>query len=72
MVCLVVTRVSGADVVFLESPAGVGFSYADTAAGLMHNDTSTAADAYEAVTDFLKGFPECKLESEFLRFVLRQ
>ena len=47
-----------ANIVFLESPAGVGFSYADTKAGLMHNDTSTSEDAYAAVQDFMKGFPE--------------
>ena len=47
-----------ANVVFLEAPAGVGFSYADTPAGTVHNDTGTAADNYAAVAQFLKGFPE--------------
>jgi serine carboxypeptidase-like clade 1 len=47
-----------ANVVFLEAPAGVGFSYADTDAGTHHNDTSTAADNFAAVAMFLKGFPE--------------
>jgi len=47
-----------ANVVFLEAPAGVGFSYADTPAGTQHNDTGTAADNYAAVAQFLKGFPE--------------
>jgi len=47
-----------ANLVFLEAPAGVGFSYADTPAGLKHNDTGTAADNYQAVAQFFKGFPE--------------
>lgn len=47
-----------ANTVFLESPAGVGFSYADTPAGTIHNDTSTAEDAYAALTVFFEGFPE--------------
>lgn len=51
---------SVANLVFLESPAGVGFSYADSPAGLMHNDTSTAEDAYAAVMDFFAGYPEYK------------
>jgi hypothetical protein len=29
---------------FIEAPAGVGFSYCDTAAGCSHTDTSTAQD----------------------------
>jgi carboxypeptidase C (cathepsin A) len=49
-----------ANVVFLESPAGVGFSYAETPAGTIHNDTSTAEDAYTALTQFFEGFPEYK------------
>lgn len=47
-----------ANVVYLESPAGVGFSYADTPEGIVHNDTSTAEDAYAALTVFFEGFPE--------------
>jgi carboxypeptidase C (cathepsin A) len=44
--------------VFLEAPAGVGFSYADTPAGTRHNDTSTAADNLEAINAFYLKFPE--------------
>ena len=44
--------------VFLESPAGVGFSYAETEDGLKHNDTSTAIDAYAALEKFFDGFSE--------------
>lgn len=47
-----------ANIVFLEAPAGVGFSYADSSAGLSHNDTSTAEDNYDALVQFFKGFPE--------------
>eukprot|EP00037_Helgoeca_nana_P001857 m.29993 g.29993 ORF g.29993 m.29993 type:complete len:490 (+) comp12178_c0_seq1:7913-9382(+) len=55
-----------ANVVFLESPAGVGFSYGDTPASLQHNDTSTAEDAYAAVTDFFEGFPEYKTNDFYI------
>lgn len=47
-----------ASYIFLESPAGVGFSYCDydhcTA-----NDTSTAVDNHNVLKAFFKGFPEC-------------
>jgi hypothetical protein len=52
--------------VFLESPAGVGFSYAETEAGLKHNDTSTAIDAYAALGQFFEGFPEYKANEFFI------
>jgi carboxypeptidase C (cathepsin A) len=55
-----------ANVVFLEAPAGVGFSYADTAAGLKHNDTSTAEDNYAALQQFYKGFPELAQNDLFI------
>lgn len=55
-----------ANLVFLEAPAGVGFSYADTPAGLRHNDTSTAADNYAAVQAFFAKFPEYKSNEFFI------
>jgi serine carboxypeptidase-like clade 1 len=55
-----------ANTVFLESPAGVGFSYADTPAGTIHNDTSTAEDAYAALTVFFEGFPEYQANDFYL------
>jgi len=55
-----------ANIVFLEAPAGVGFSYADTPAGLSHNDTGTAADNYQAVAQFMKGFPELAQNELFI------
>ena len=44
--------------VFIEAPAGVGFSYADTPAGTAHNDTSTAADNLASLEVFFAAFPE--------------
>ena len=55
-----------ANVVFLESPAGVGFSYAETPDGLKHNDTGTAEDAYTALKQFFEGFPEYKQNEFFI------
>lgn len=46
------------NVLYIEAPAGVGFSYADSAAGLVHNDSSTANDNLAAVQQFFSGFPE--------------
>jgi carboxypeptidase C (cathepsin A) len=47
-----------AHMVYIESPAGVGFSYADTPQGLVHNDTSTAEDNYATLMQFFKYYPE--------------
>jgi serine carboxypeptidase-like clade 1 len=46
------------NLLFLEAPAGVGFSYADTPSGLIFNDTVNANDNLAAVKAFFKGFPE--------------
>jgi carboxypeptidase C (cathepsin A) len=43
---------------FIEAPAGVGFSYCDTPAGCRHTDTSTANDNLAAVKSFLAAYPE--------------
>ena len=46
-----------ANVIFLESPKGVGFSYCDNK-NCVNTDESTAVDAYDALINFFKGFPE--------------
>ena len=46
------------NMLWLESPCGVGFSYCDSAAGLRHNDTSTAGDNLAALVAFYTAFPE--------------
>jgi hypothetical protein len=45
---------------FIEAPAGVGFSYCDTPDGCVHNDTATAADNLKSLEIFFAGFPEYK------------
>ena len=44
--------------IFIEAPAGVGFSYADAPSGTHHNDTSTAADNLAAFEVFFAAYPE--------------
>ena len=44
--------------IFMEAPAGVGFSYCDTAAGCKHTDTAQAVDNLAALKDFFGKFPE--------------
>jgi serine carboxypeptidase-like clade 2 len=50
-----------ANVIFLESPAGVGFSYSNTSSDY-HNsgDARTAVDAYKFLLRWLERFPEYK------------
>ena len=43
---------------WLESPAGVGFSYCERAEGCAHSDTTTAADNLLALLSFFAAFPE--------------
>ncbi|KAM3275854.1 hypothetical protein ACQJBY_044311 [Aegilops geniculata] len=47
-----------ANVIFLESPAGVGFSYSN--ASIPSGDTRTAVDAYMFLLNWLERFPEYK------------
>lgn len=47
-----------ANVLFLESPAGVGFSYSLNASDYNTGDDQTAADQYAALLAFLERFPK--------------
>ena len=47
-----------ANVIFLESPAGVGFSY--SYASVESGDSGTAVDAYLFLLNWLERFPEYK------------
>jgi serine carboxypeptidase-like clade 2 len=54
-----------ASVIYLESPAGVGFSYSDTTEGLSTNDATTAQDAYAFLQGWFELFPEYKNRNAF-------
>ncbi|KVI11734.1 serine carboxypeptidase II-2-like [Cynara cardunculus var. scolymus] len=50
-----------ANLLFLDSPVGVGYSYSNTSSDLMSNgDKRTAADSLEFVLNWLERFPEYK------------
>ncbi|KAF0907341.1 hypothetical protein E2562_015840 [Oryza meyeriana var. granulata] len=50
-----------ANVLFLESPAGVGFSYSNTTADYSRmGDNSTAEDSYKFLINWMERFPEYK------------
>uniref|UniRef100_A0A8C3WGF3 Carboxypeptidase n=1 Tax=Catagonus wagneri TaxID=51154 RepID=A0A8C3WGF3_9CETA len=54
-----------ANVLYLESPAGVGFSYSDDKS-YVTNDTEVAQSNFEALKDFFRLFPEYKDNELFL------
>lgn len=43
---------------FLESPAGVGFSYSNTSSDAIVGDARTAADARKFLLGFMERFPQ--------------
>ena len=45
---------------FIEAPAGVGFSYCTTPTGCEHTDTSTAQDNLASIVSFFTAYPELK------------
>ena len=47
-----------ANVLYIESPAGVGYSIGELPNDRVHNDMSTSKDAFAALQDFFSGFPE--------------
>jgi serine carboxypeptidase-like clade 1 len=58
-----------ANVIYLESPKGVGFSYCEGAkksADCVNTDESTAQDAYEFLVNFFNLYPEYKANKFYL------
>ncbi|GFP84549.1 serine carboxypeptidase-like 40 [Phtheirospermum japonicum] len=55
-----------ANVIFLESPAGVGFSYSNTSSDYVTGDKQTASDSYTFLVNWLKRFPEYKTRAFFI------
>ncbi|KAI3448094.1 hypothetical protein Pfo_004759 [Paulownia fortunei] len=55
-----------ANVLFLESPAGVGFSYSNTSSDYVTGDRKTAADSYTFLINWLERFPEYKTRDLYI------
>lgn len=58
---------AAANVIFLESPAGVGFSYSNTSSDYDNNgDKRTAEDSYTFLINWLERFPQYKSRDFFI------
>ncbi|KAL8097087.1 hypothetical protein AgCh_030258 [Apium graveolens] len=55
-----------ANVLFLESPAGVGFSYSNRTSDFATGDKKTAEDSYTFLINWLERFPEYKTRDFFI------
>jgi serine carboxypeptidase-like clade II len=56
-----------ANILFLESPAGVGFSYSNTTSDYKKaGDKSTAKDAYVFLINWLERFPQYKTRDFYI------
>eukprot|EP01138_Halocafeteria_seosinensis_P008686 gb/GECG01008878.1/.p1 GENE.gb/GECG01008878.1/~~gb/GECG01008878.1/.p1 ORF type:complete len:465 (+),score=42.58 gb/GECG01008878.1/:1-1395(+) len=55
-----------ANVLYFESPAGVGFSYAESTRGYTTNDSVTANDNYEALVKFFDAYSQYRSHELFL------
>lgn len=56
-----------ANMLFLESPAGVGFSYSNTTSDYNHSgDKNTAEDAYVFIVNWLERFPQYKTRDFYI------
>ncbi|KAL7606256.1 hypothetical protein Lser_V15G18896 [Lactuca serriola] len=57
---------NAANVLFLESPAGVGFSYSNRSSDYTTGDKQTAKDSYTFLINWLERFPEYKTRDFFI------
>ncbi|XP_076912636.1 serine carboxypeptidase 1-like [Bidens hawaiensis] len=55
-----------ANVIFLESPAGVGFSYSNRSSDYTTGDKRTAKDSYTFLVNWLNRFPQYKTRDFFI------
>lgn len=55
-----------ANIVYLEAPVGVGFSYSDNSADYYRDDDNTAEDNMEAMQVFFDSFPRWKTNEFFI------
>lgn len=56
-----------ANVLFLDSPAGVGFSYSNTSSDLLTaGDAKTAVDSYEFLVNWFERFPQYKYRDFYI------
>lgn len=55
-----------ANILFLESPAGVGFSYSNTTSDYVTGDKRTAADSYTFLVNWFDRFPEYKTRDFYI------
>ncbi|XP_076957529.1 serine carboxypeptidase 1-like [Bidens hawaiensis] len=55
-----------ANVLFLESPAGVGYSYSNTSSDYITDDVQTAKDSYAFLIYWLERFPEYKTRDFYI------
>ncbi|PIN11988.1 Serine carboxypeptidases (lysosomal cathepsin A) [Handroanthus impetiginosus] len=55
-----------ANLLFLDSPAGVGFSYSNTSFDLITGDQRTAKDAYKFLTRWFERFPQFKFRPFYI------
>lgn len=47
-----------ANIIYIDAPAGVGFSFANTTRGRQTNDNETALDNYHFLQGFFQVFPQ--------------
>ncbi|KDP38391.1 hypothetical protein JCGZ_04316 [Jatropha curcas] len=55
-----------ANVIFLESPAGVGFSYSNTSSDYITGDKKTAEDSYTFLVNWLERYPQYKTRDFYI------